>query len=47
MQFKENLPAILVGSGITGHNFGRAIQGPFHQNLVAIGSVDSEEKIFM
>ena len=33
--------------GITGHNFGRAIQEPFHQNLVAIGSVDSEEKIFM
>jgi hypothetical protein len=24
-----------------------AIQGPFHQNLVAIGPVVSEEKIFM
>jgi hypothetical protein len=25
----------------------RAIQGPFHQSLVAIGPVVSEEKIFM
>jgi hypothetical protein len=30
--------------GITGHNFGR---GKFHQSLVAIGPVVSEEKIFM
>jgi hypothetical protein len=37
--------------GITGHNFGRgpskAIQGPFHQSLVQIGPVASEELIKM
>jgi hypothetical protein len=30
--------------GITGHNFGRR---PFHQSLIAIGPVVSEEKIKM
>jgi UV DNA damage repair endonuclease len=34
--------------GINGHNFGRgAIQESFQQNLVDIGSVVSEEKIFL
>jgi hypothetical protein len=33
--------------GITGHIWKGAIQGPFHQSLVAIGPVVSEEKIKM
>jgi hypothetical protein len=33
--------------GIIGHNFGRGIQGPFHQSMVAIGPMVSEEKIFI
>jgi hypothetical protein len=34
--------------GITGHNFkGEGTQGPFHQSLVAIGPMVSEEKIKM
>jgi hypothetical protein len=39
-----SLAAILVGSRDHRTHFGR---GPFHQSLVAIGSVVSEEKIFM
>jgi hypothetical protein len=40
--------AILVGSQDHRTQFGKgAIQGPFHQSLVAIGPVVSEEKIFI
>ena len=43
-----SLVAILVGSRDHRTQFWKgAIQGPFHQNLVAIGPVVSEEKIFM
>ena len=43
-----SLVAILVGSRDDGNNFRKgAIPGPFHQSLVAIGPVVSEEKIFM
>jgi hypothetical protein len=35
-------------TSIPGYNFGRgAIQGPFHQSLVAIGPMVSEDKIKM
>jgi hypothetical protein len=43
-----SLVAILVGSRDHGTQFWkRAFQGPFHESLVAIGPVVSEEKIFM
>jgi hypothetical protein len=43
-----SLVAILVGSQDHRTQFWKgAIQGPFHQSLVAIGPVVSEEKIFM
>jgi hypothetical protein len=43
-----SLAAILVGSqDHQTHFWKKAIQGPFHQSLVAIGPVVSEEKIFM
>jgi hypothetical protein len=43
-----SLVAILVGSWDHRTQFWkRAIQGPFHQSLVEIGSVVSEEKIFI
>ena len=43
-----NLVAILVGSLDHGTQFRKGeIPGPFHQSLVAIGPVVSEEKIFM
>ena len=43
-----SLAAILVGSQDHRTHFWKgAIQGPFHQSLVAIGPVVSEEKIFM
>ena len=43
-----SLAAILVGSRDHRANFWKgAIQGPFHQSLVAIGPVVSEEKIKM
>jgi hypothetical protein len=43
-----SLEAILVGSRNHRTQFWkRAIQGPFHQRLVAIGPVVSEEKNFM
>jgi hypothetical protein len=46
--FYFSLVAILVGSRDHRTQFWKgAIQGPFHQNLVAIGPVVSEEKIFM
>jgi hypothetical protein len=42
------LVAILVGSRDHWTQIWKgAIQGPFHQRLVAIGPVVSEEKIFM
>jgi hypothetical protein len=42
------LVASLVGSGDHRTQFWKgAIQGPFHQSLVAIGRVVSEEKIKM
>jgi hypothetical protein len=42
------LVAILVGSRDHRTQFWKgAIQGPFHQSVVAIGPVVSEEKIFM
>jgi hypothetical protein len=42
------LAAILVGSRDHRTHFWKgAIQGLFHQSLVAIGPVVSEEKIFM
>ena len=44
----ESLAAILVGSRDHRTQFWKgAIQGPFHQSLVAIGPVVSEEKIKM
>jgi hypothetical protein len=43
-----SLVAILVGSRDHRTQFWKgAIQGPFHESLVAIGPVVSEEKIFM
>jgi hypothetical protein len=43
-----SLAAILVGSRDHRTQFWkRAIQGLFHQSLIAIGPVVSEEKIFM
>jgi hypothetical protein len=43
-----SLVAILVGSRDHRTQFWKgAIQGPFHQSLVAIGTVISEEKIKM
>jgi hypothetical protein len=43
-----NLAAILSGSRDYWTQFWKeVIQGPFHQSLVAIGPVVSEEKIFM
>jgi hypothetical protein len=43
-----SLAAILVGSWDHRTQFWKgAIQGPFHQSLVAIGPVVFEEKIFM
>ena len=43
-----SLAAILVGSRDRRPHFWKgAIQGPFHQSLVAIGPVVSEEKIKM
>jgi hypothetical protein len=43
-----SLAAILVGSRDHRTQFWKgAIQGPFHQSLVAIGPVVSQEKIFM
>jgi hypothetical protein len=43
-----SLAAILVGSQDPRTHFWKgAIQGPYHQSLVAIGPVVSEEKIFM
>jgi hypothetical protein len=43
-----SLAAILVGNRDHQTQFWKgAIQGPFHQNFVAIGSVVSEEKIKM
>jgi hypothetical protein len=43
-----SLAAILVGRRDHRTHFWKgAIQGPFHQSLVAIGPVVSEEKIFM
>jgi hypothetical protein len=43
-----SLAAILVGNQDHWTQFWKgAIQGPFHQSLVAIGPVVSEEKIFM
>jgi hypothetical protein len=43
-----SLVAILVRSRDHRTQFWKgAIQGPFHQSLVAIGSVVSEEKIFI
>jgi hypothetical protein len=43
-----SLVAILVGSRDHRTQFWKgAIQGPFHQSLVVIGPVVSEEKIFM
>jgi hypothetical protein len=43
-----SLVASLVGSRDHRTQFWKgAIQGPFHQSLVAIGPVVSEEKIFM
>jgi hypothetical protein len=43
-----SLAAILVGSRDHRTNFWKgATQGPFHQSLVAIGPVVSEEKIKM
>jgi hypothetical protein len=42
------LAAILVGSRDHQTKFWKgAIQGPFHQSLVPIGPVISDEKIFM
>jgi hypothetical protein len=44
----SSLAAILVESGVhRTQSWKWAIQGPFHQSLVAIGPVVSEEKIFM
>ena len=44
----ESLAAILVGSRDHRTQFWKgAIQGPFHQSLVVIGPVVSEEKIKM
>jgi hypothetical protein len=46
--FYFSLAAILDGSWDHRTQFWKgAIQGPFHQSLVAIGPVVSEEKIFM
>ena len=46
--FYFSLAAILVGSRDHRTQFWkRAIQGPFHQSVVAIGPVVSEEKIQM
>ena len=46
--FYFSLPAILVGSRDHRTQFWKgAIQGPFHQSVVAIGPVVSEEKITM
>jgi hypothetical protein len=43
-----SLAAILVGSPDHRTQFWKGtIQGPFHQSMVAIGPVVSEEKIFM
>jgi hypothetical protein len=42
-----SLVAILVGSQDHLTQFWKVIQGAFHQSLVAIGPVVSEENIFM
>jgi hypothetical protein len=44
----SSLAAILVESGVhRTQSWKWAIQGPFHQSLVGINPVVSEEKIFM